>query len=608
MALPSPSDYQDTVQNPTTAFADPELRHGVVAVNHLGLPRVASGNFNSVYEMQCGSQRIAVRCMLRNFSDQQRRYDLVSRHLEGLSLPSLVEFAYLAQGIRVHGQWYPVVKMEWVEGIPLHIHVEQNLHNASALRKLAARWRGLVNSLRGSHLAHGDLQHGNALVTASGDLRLVDYDAMFVPALHGERSNEIGHSNYQHPKRDGGKFDERLDAFAALVIYVSLRAVTIAPDLWLTYHNGDNLLFKRSDFIDPEGSRLFKQLHRSPDPTVVLLSQIMQASCSGILADVPDLEQAIHATEGISLPASIPSVVPVLSIPLSKPSNVSTGQWWQEVNSIQSNPSRISVSPASPISAATSLQPTHRVNPKDGANMILIPAGEFKMGDPIRGKLKKVTLSGYYIYEKPVTVGQYRKFVEEMQQRGRQIVGNAAEVPLPHFDPRWRVGYDPRWTGWADDPVVRITWSEAAAYADWAGVRLPTEAEWEKAARGTDGRRFPWGDEFDDSKLWCSVLSRRYGTIPSGLFVEGASPFGVLDMAGNVFQWCSDWYEKAYPLSAPQNDPQGPLTGQERVARGSAWSTSGANADRGYYFRSASRFKRSTPDRRDHSLGFRCAL
>ena len=120
MVLPSPSDYQDTIQNPTTAFADPELRNGIVAVNRLGLPRVASGNFNSVYEMQCGSQRIAVRCMLRNFGDQQPRYDLVSRHLNDLILPSLVEFTYLAQGIRVGGQWHPVVKMEWVEGVPLH--------------------------------------------------------------------------------------------------------------------------------------------------------------------------------------------------------------------------------------------------------------------------------------------------------------------------------------------------------------------------------------------------------------------------------------------------------------------------------------------------------
>ena len=112
MLLPSPSDYQDTIQNPKTAFADPELRQGVVAVNHLGLPRVASGNFNSVYEMQCGSRRFAVRCLLRNVGDQKRRYDLVSRHLEGLSLPSMVEFTYLAHGIHVRGKWHPIVKME----------------------------------------------------------------------------------------------------------------------------------------------------------------------------------------------------------------------------------------------------------------------------------------------------------------------------------------------------------------------------------------------------------------------------------------------------------------------------------------------------------------
>jgi len=603
MALPSPSDYQETIQNPTTAFADSELRHGAVAVNRLGLPRVASGNFNSVYEMRCGSQRIAVRCMLRNFSDQQRRYDLVSRHLEGLSLPSLVEFSYLAQGIRVRGHWHPVVKMEWVEGVPLHLYVEQNLHNAGALRKLAARWRGLVNSLRGSHLAHGDLQHGNALVTPSGELKLVDYDAMFVPALHGECSNEIGHSNYQHPKRNGSDFDERLDAFAALVIYVSLQAVAGAPELWSSYHNGDNLLFKKSDFLDPSGSHLFQQLLRSPEPTVVLLTRILRDACTGFRADVPDLERAIHATEGRTLPASVSSVSPVLSVPVSKSPVVSAVHWWQEAISTQPTPSGRPVLPASPMFAAASFAQMRRVNPKDGANMIWIPAGEFKMGDPKRGEFKKVNLRGYYIYEKPVTVGQYRKFVEEMQRQGKQIAGNEAKLPAPYFDTRWREDYDATWN-WTEDPVVRITWVEAAAYAEWAGVRLPTEAEWEKAARGTDGRRFPWGDVFDNSKLWCSVTQRRYSTVPAGLFVGGASPFGVLDMAGNVFQWCSDWYDKDYPLSAPRNDPQGPLTGQERVARGSAWSTRGSDS----YFRAASRSKRSTPERRDHSLGFRCAL
>jgi len=546
-----------------------------------------------------------VRCMLRNFADQQRRYDLVSRHLEGLSLPPLVEFAYLAQGIRVRGQWHPVVKMEWVEGVALHLYVEQNLHNASALRKLAARWRGLVNSLRGSHVAHGDLQHGNVLVTHSGDLKLVDYDAMFVPALRGERSNEIGHSNYQHPKRNGSDFDERLDAFAALVIYVSLRAVAAAPDLWARYHNGDNLLFKKPDFSDLSGSQLFKELQRSPDQTVVLLSQTLRAACTGSLADVPDLERALHAVEGITLPASVPGVAPVLSIPVSKPSpaKVSAGHWWQEAISTQANPSGNSVSSASPIFTAAALTQMRRVNPKDGANMILIPAGEFKMGDPKRGKFKDVFLSGYYIYEKPVTVGQYRKFVEEMQRQGRQIAGNEAKLPEPNFDKRWRAHYNSKWD-WDDDPIVRVTWYEAVAYAAWAGVRLPTEAEWEKAARGIDGRRFPWGDTFDDSKLWCSVTHRRYSTVPAGLFVDGASPYGVLDMTGNVYQWCSDWYDKDYPLSAPRNDPKGPPTGQEHVIRGSAWSTRGAD----HYFRAASRVKRSLPERRDPSLGFRCAL
>ena len=609
--LPSPSDYQDSVQNPATAFVDSELRQGVASVNRLGLPRVASGNFNSVYEIHCGSLRIAVRCLLRNVGDQQRRYDLVSRHLEGLSLPSLVEFAYLAQGIRVRGQWYPVVKMEWVEGAPLHMYVEQNLHNAALLRKLAARWRGLVNSLRGSRLAHGDLQHGNALVIASGDLKLVDYDGMFVPALRGERSIEIGHVNYQHPKRDGDDYDEHLDAFAALVIYLSLRAVAVAPDLWSTYHNGDNLLFRGSDFRDPQSSPLFTHLRGSPDAAIISLTQILERSCASTLLTVPDLEQALHMVEDIKLSPSAPLVSSALYLPHSAPAAVAAGNWWQQNGNTFPIPTVTFVSPSPPTNSEGSLLPARKVNSKDGAHMILIPASEFGMGDAemSNNPLRKVMLSGFYIYEKPVTIGQYRKFVEDMKKQGKKIAGQAAELPSPpKFDPAWKSNFHLGWTP-DDFPVVGVTYYEASAYAEWAGVRLPTEAEWEKAARGTDGRKFPWGDKFDNNKIWCSVKEKRPGTVPAGILTKGASPYGVLDMAGNVRQWCSDWYDMDNPRNASQNDPKGLASGGSRVVRGSAWHMGWSALRSGdYYLRSAFRWGRDIHLKCHNSIGFRCAL
>ena len=181
MSWPGPADYQDVIQNPRTCFQDPDLRGHRVALTRLGLPRMASGNFASVYEMPNGAQRWAVRCFLRQVSGQQRRYAFLSQRLTGVSLPNLVRFEYRSQGIRVRGQWFPLVKMEWVDGQPLHTFVEQHLHDAKTILHLAAQWRTLVNNLFGSGVAHGDLQHGNVLVTPQGQIRVVDYDAMFVP-------------------------------------------------------------------------------------------------------------------------------------------------------------------------------------------------------------------------------------------------------------------------------------------------------------------------------------------------------------------------------------------------------------------------------------------
>jgi len=233
-------------------------------------------------------------------------------------------------------------------------------------------------------------------------------------------------------------------------------------------------------------------------------------------------------------------------------------------------------------------EPHAKTNPRDSAAMIYIPAGEFVMGSSggqyDERPQRKVYLDAYWIYKYEVTVAQYRRFC---QTTGRS---------MPDA-PRW---------GYKDDhPIVNVTWNEAKAYADWASVALPTEAQWEKAARGTDGRKYPWGNQWDASKCANSVggaAGSLGGTKLVGSYAEGVSPCGPHDMAGNVWEWCADWYAYSYYAHAPSRNPPGPSSGEYRLLRGGSWY----NCD-STYLRCAFR-STYLPYDSSHHVGFRCVV
>jgi hypothetical protein len=305
MNWPTHTDYQDAIQNPQICFAEPDLKAGTATCDMLGLPRVMSGNFASVYELSTDAKRWAVRCFVRQVSGQQGRYARLCQHLATIKMPWLVNFDYYLKGILIRGEWYPIVKMDWVEGSPLNTWIDENINNPEKLRALAAQWRLVVNDMRKHALGHGDYQHGNIMVTPADELRLVDYDGMYCPSFGKGRSPELGHANFQHPRRLAEHYDDTLDNFSALVIYTSLLALAEEPALWKEFYTVDNLILTSADYKNPQNSKGFARLQASSNPIVRQLAGLLKDCSMRSVTDVPWFEEAVAAAEAGTLEAEI---------------------------------------------------------------------------------------------------------------------------------------------------------------------------------------------------------------------------------------------------------------------------------------------------------------
>jgi hypothetical protein len=298
MKCPTSEEYRQWIQNPQVCFAESDLQAGFVEMlGNTRRPKIMSGKFACVFQIANGERRWAVRCFHFVTDNQEERYARISTYLAQAQLPSLAECTYLPKGIRVKSEWYPVVKMEWVDGEYLDRYVRGHLFTREGhtrLVALAEQWRALIGALRDRRIAHGDLHHDNILVAQDGRVRLVDYDGMFVPGLEHSLCHEIGHPNYQHPGRhELRQLNQELDNFAAALIYLSLRAVAVEPQLWTQHYQQDSLLLNEADFKAPDGSVAFARLQKSPDEGVRRLSARLAQACRGPYADIPAFERLV---------------------------------------------------------------------------------------------------------------------------------------------------------------------------------------------------------------------------------------------------------------------------------------------------------------------------
>ncbi|MBC5772768.1 protein kinase family protein [Pontibacter sp. KCTC 32443] len=295
--FPTIAEYNQVIKtHGTDAFRS---LHGLSFVPSRTLPvkiySYGSGAYAVVFKAKAQSKEYAIRCFISADNETLDRYRSISNYLEGINESWCTEIEILEDEIDVHGRYYPVVKMEWVNGQLLNKYISDNLHNDTILTKLQEQIVKVSDSLEKHSIGHGDIQCGNVLVTkdSSGNpvIKLIDYDGLYIPEFANKTNLEHGRSEFQHPKRTQAYYNEKIDRFSFWVILCALEALKYDKSLWLEvmqggYNTLDNLLFTGEDFKNFRNSKLVQRLYNLNKPALSFYLNSLEYFCKSPVSSV----------------------------------------------------------------------------------------------------------------------------------------------------------------------------------------------------------------------------------------------------------------------------------------------------------------------------------
>lgn len=584
-----------------------ELQPGDKVGQYLIEKMIGRGGMATVYRAhdQAGQRLVAVKVLKGKYSSSLKalaRFDREFLALETLNHPNIV--GVLGRGVERGLNFFI---LEYVDGASFSRLLRYRKLTLNTRAQILLQVASALSFAHDKGIVHRDVKPDNVLINRTGRAKLADFGIAQITQSHLPLtsitvvSSFMGTADYMAPeqRRDAKSVDHRADIYAFGVMMYEAFTGKLPLGNFPPPSQVNPQLSKRMDGI------ILRALNQEPDQRHQSMTELREelkkeTSGSGLsklkarLALVVETKSWQKFVNARAFAALIVSAA------------VAVGLFWMfsAFNQMSSTPGGGTVSDRIPDPAKGGATLVTGIDQADTSqldgvpeNMVLVQSGKFLMGTASEFSNERperlVYLDDFYIDKYEVTNAEYKEFVDAT---GRKPPFVDVFWAKPY---NWHNGTYPRGTG--DHPVVLVTRDDAAAYARWAGKRLASEAEWEKAARGLDGRTWPWGNMWDPNK---SNIKESFinSTQPVFFYEDGQSPYGCYNMAGNVTEWTADWYSENYYSRAPEKNPPGPVRGRTRVARGGGWDSNiNLYARTGYRYNLPANTKSA-------SLGFRCAM